>query len=252
MSCIDAYCALQARVGIQTVDAVPLVVRGGLAAALAWSFVLVVLGMRTLRDTDGLPGSSAMSVSSMTTSPTTPTSGLAHRIAMILLAVSAMTTIGLQPAVAQATTARSAGPDLGRPSPQPPVPGFSGLPAPSLTSTPEPSFGASPCVPAPGWTASAPARTRHSGSASASLVTGCDGRNSGSPDVVVRRGDSLWTLVARHLRTEDPGLIAAEWPRWYATNRQTIGPDPDLLLVGQILHLPVSTDAGPDLQGLPR
>jgi hypothetical protein len=60
--------------------------------------------------------------------------------------------------------------------------------------------------------------------------------------VVVRRGDCLWDLVARHL---GPGAsaaeIAAQWPRWYAANRATIGSDPDLLQPGQRLRPP-----GPD------
>lgn len=52
--------------------------------------------------------------------------------------------------------------------------------------------------------------------------------------VVVRRGDSLWAIAARHL---GPGArdadIAAVWPRWYAANRAVIGPDPSALVPGQ-------------------
>ena len=32
--------------------------------------------------------------------------------------------------------------------------------------------------------------------------------------------------------------IAAAWPAWHATNRDVVGPDPDLLLPGQVLHEP--------------
>jgi hypothetical protein len=57
--------------------------------------------------------------------------------------------------------------------------------------------------------------------------------------VVVRRGDSLWRIAARHL---PPGAgdeaIAAAWPAWYAANRATIGDDPGLLLPGQVLAVP--------------
>jgi nucleoid-associated protein YgaU len=58
-------------------------------------------------------------------------------------------------------------------------------------------------------------------------------------EVVVRRGDSLWAIAARHLgpRATD-GEVAAEWPRWYAANRDVVGPDPDLLLPGQVLRSP--------------
>ena len=55
----------------------------------------------------------------------------------------------------------------------------------------------------------------------------------------MRRGDSLWAIAARHL---GPGAtdaeVAEEWPRWYAANRAVIGPDPDLVLPGQVLRAP--------------
>ena len=56
---------------------------------------------------------------------------------------------------------------------------------------------------------------------------------------VVRAGDSLWVIAARHL---GPGAsnaqIAAEWPRWYRANRAVIGSNPSLLLVGTRLAVP--------------
>lgn len=58
--------------------------------------------------------------------------------------------------------------------------------------------------------------------------------------VVVRPGDSLWSIAARHL---GPGAsaqrIAAEWPRWFAANHRLIGSDPSLIKPGQVLHAPV-------------
>lgn len=57
--------------------------------------------------------------------------------------------------------------------------------------------------------------------------------------VVVQYGDSLWRIAARHLA---PGAtdveVAAAWPRWYAANRDVVGPDPGLLLPGQRLRPP--------------
>lgn len=57
--------------------------------------------------------------------------------------------------------------------------------------------------------------------------------------VAVRRGDSLWSIAARHL---GPGStdaeIAWEWPRWYAANRDVVGHDPDVLVPGQLLRPP--------------
>ena len=54
--------------------------------------------------------------------------------------------------------------------------------------------------------------------------------------VTVRRGDTLWDLAARGLGpTASDAEIAAEWPRWYAANRDVVGADPDLLVPGQQL-----------------
>lgn len=56
---------------------------------------------------------------------------------------------------------------------------------------------------------------------------------------VVRPGDCLWTIAARHLDHQaTPVAVAATWPRWYATNRDVIGTDPDVLLPGQRLVVP--------------
>jgi len=64
---------------------------------------------------------------------------------------------------------------------------------------------------------------------------------SGQPteEVVVLRGDTLWSIAARHLGPEAAGAeIDAEWPRWLAANRDVIGGDPDLILPGQLLRPP--------------
>lgn len=59
------------------------------------------------------------------------------------------------------------------------------------------------------------------------------------PDVVVRRGDTLWAVAARDLPVDATDAeIAVEWPRWYRANREAIGPDPDRLLVGLRLRAP--------------
>jgi hypothetical protein len=58
-------------------------------------------------------------------------------------------------------------------------------------------------------------------------------------EVVVKRGDTLWGIAARHLgRGATEADIAAEWPDWYTTNRAVIGADPDLILPGMILRPP--------------
>lgn len=63
----------------------------------------------------------------------------------------------------------------------------------------------------------------------------------GMVNIVVQRGDSLWSIAARHL---GPGAttaeINAEWPRWFAANQRVIGDDANLITPGQVLSLPTS------------
>lgn len=71
------------------------------------------------------------------------------------------------------------------------------------------------------------------------------GQDSAAPDsgtVVVRRGDCLWDLVARHLGGDATDAeVANAWPRWYAANRAVIGSDPDVLRPGQVLRIPTGS-----------
>ncbi len=64
--------------------------------------------------------------------------------------------------------------------------------------------------------------------------------------VVVKPGDTLWSIAATDLgpnaTAED---VAARWPAWYAANRELIGPDPDLILPGQVLRIPASATGNP-------
>lgn len=58
-------------------------------------------------------------------------------------------------------------------------------------------------------------------------------------ELVVRSGDTLWTIAARHLGPDASDVdIALEWPRWFETNRAIIGSNPDTILPGQILRAP--------------
>jgi nucleoid-associated protein YgaU len=57
--------------------------------------------------------------------------------------------------------------------------------------------------------------------------------------VTVTPGDSLWVIAARHLGSDASiRQIAAEWPRWFAANRDEIGPDPDHIVPGTTLRVP--------------
>lgn len=112
-------------------------------------------------------------------------------------------------------------------------------------------------LPAPGWHQLGsdgwrPSPRPQPRAASARPVTGPELVTSGSrgcapaAELVVRRGDTLWHLAARAL---GPGAsaaeIAAEWPRWWAVNRERVGDDPDLILPGTRLCAPPSPTAGP-------
>jgi hypothetical protein len=54
----------------------------------------------------------------------------------------------------------------------------------------------------------------------------------------VRPGDSLWDIAAHVLGTDDPVRIARYWPRIHRSNRDVIGPNPNLIYAGQLLRLP--------------
>lgn len=103
----------------------------------------------------------------------------------------------------------------------------------------------------PGW---APERPRPSGSTSV-LNHGrldvksrkTDQKNNIGPTprpyTVVRHGDTLWSIAARHLGPDATTTqIATEWPRWYQANRHLIGADPHRILPGERLRAPRSTD----------
>jgi resuscitation-promoting factor RpfA len=75
--------------------------------------------------------------------------------------------------------------------------------------------------------------------APAAIVAGVPHREAPREGYVVRRGDALWNIAARHLGPAASATdIAREWPRWYAANRSVIGPDPNLLRPGELLSPP--------------
>jgi nucleoid-associated protein YgaU len=87
-----------------------------------------------------------------------------------------------------------------------------------------------------GWSADRPAAPSAPGP-DHGLTEGHRGTDRRS--IVVRRGDTLWAIAARGLpASSSAGDIAASWPRWYAANRDVVGPDPDLIRPGQVLHPP--------------
>jgi hypothetical protein len=62
-----------------------------------------------------------------------------------------------------------------------------------------------------------------------------------SEEVAVRRGDSLWSIAARHLGPDARAdEVARTWPLWWRANRGVIGANPDLIHPGQILRAPTA------------
>ncbi|HKG50178.1 MAG TPA: LysM domain-containing protein, partial [Actinomycetales bacterium] len=118
------------------------------------------------------------------------------------------------------------------------------LPDPLWKSLPEPGWSPAPPPPRPLLPPGDPAlvtsgATRPSTGAARAALT-VDDR------VVVRRGDSLWRIAARHLGADaSDAEVAAEWPRWWHANRRVIGTDPDLLLPGMRLMPPDGADFAP-------
>jgi hypothetical protein len=117
-------------------------------------------------------------------------------------------------------------------------------PAPPI---PTPTWPADPpALPTPGWPTSTPT-TEPGGPPQTGAVPRPAARppQSARPakagDVLVRPGDSLWTIASAQLgRDGVPAQVAAAWPRWYTANRAVIGADPDLIKPGQRLAPPAS------------
>jgi nucleoid-associated protein YgaU len=128
-----------------------------------------------------------------------------------------------------------------------------GMPQADPGQPPDPAWSS---LPQPGWVPDSPPAARRLSDDDAFLVTSGARRpadlrhhRSGSAEhrVVVHRGDSLWSIAARHL---GPGAsdaeVAERWPRWWHVNRSVIGPDPNLLLPGMRLKPPrLTADSAP-------
>lgn len=77
-------------------------------------------------------------------------------------------------------------------------------------------------------------------------------RDDGAP-VLVQRGDTLWSIATEHLLPDehppspdapDPARIVRHVTAWHATNRDVIGPDPDLIRPGMALRAPTAQQLG--------
>jgi hypothetical protein len=108
----------------------------------------------------------------------------------------------------------------------------------------------------PGWAPERPARPARSSSSGRHLATATAPNRRPGVDVddavVVRRGDTLWSIAARHLGNgATDGEIAEEWPQWFTANRALIGNDPDRLRPGERLRPPGSAPSTRSQPGRP-
>ncbi|MCK0111391.1 LysM peptidoglycan-binding domain-containing protein [Ornithinimicrobium sp. F0845] len=165
---------------------------------------------------------------------------LAPRVSAVLIAVAA-TALPVGSAHAQPSDS-SHGPrvEFGHVQPSDPSHGQtvgSGQPGGAPAPAPDPA----PRAPEPGWRPTTPPASPDP--SAITLVS----RGGAQPDsVVVRAGDTLWDIAARHLGDDaDAGAVAAAWPRWYAANRATIGDDPDHILPGTHLVPPDPAEVTP-------
>lgn len=149
-----------------------------------------------------------------------------------LAATTAAAGVGLG-ALGGAAAGAELPPDLGWGAPQPaPASAPAAPPAAPLERSSTAPAGAVPASPVPAGAASTGPAPRPVAPAPEAGQT-----------YVVTPGDSLWSIAAEHL---EPGAsaaqVAAAWPRWYAANRDVIGPDPDLIHPGQLLLAPTEED----------
>lgn len=268
------YDRLSERLTTGSTEAAVLLLWAALALALLWAATVVAVATISVArsgDRAGGPGAAHNDGPSMP--GRAHTSGAAMWTVGVLLTLTSLTTgtsaasaspTGAATTVATSSTAPPVTTSDAAPATTatPQVPGDDSIPAPSFSTSPK-ADGTAPdtvggtnprtespttatrsaakaeCdIPVPSWLPKNPGRASQLAQDSASLITGC-GASDESGTVVVRRGDTLWSIAAAHLGpAADATTIAGEWPRWYAANRDVIGDDPDVLLVGQQLHAP--------------
>lgn len=222
---------LERRGAIRTMDALPVLLWAALLLALLWAALLVAMATLSLaRGRHGEDGAGARPGHGP------HGGGLVSRLAGVLLAVTALSSLtAATPAFA--TTAPTAS---STPSQASHGDGLALSNGVSLTDSKAADTKADSCpdAPTPGWVPDKPTRTDQVARECAPLITGKPVADK-SGEVVVRRGDTLWSIAAAHLGPHaDAQEVAAEWPRWYAANRDVIGDDPDLIMTGIRLRTP--------------
>lgn len=231
----------------------------GLAAALAAliaAWLTLCLALAIAAETPGVVGEAARRARDRITP------AVVRQWAAIVLGASVTATVVPGTAVAAVRVAtdpapgQGAGSDDGTSTPSPgwaprsttPEAGPASSPTPTVAPAPgfTPADDAVPATPRsasstprPGWVPRRPVTQERT---DAHLLTGRARPGGEEHSVVVRRGDTLWSLAAARLGPEATDAeIARAWPRWHAANTSVVGADPHHLLPGTLLT-PPSTD----------
>ena len=73
------------------------------------------------------------------------------------------------------------------------------------------------------------------------VTTGTPARKGYRVEVAVRNGNTLWSIAAWALGTNQNDVVAGYSKHIYRANREKIGPDPNLLYPGQVLEIPLAS-----------
>ncbi|NEK57261.1 hypothetical protein GCU56_05150 [Geodermatophilus sabuli] len=118
-------------------------------------------------------------------------------------------------------------------------------PAPGPTAAATPTPGPAAATPAPATAAPEPAPSAAAAPAPVPSSPGgvADWPRRDPGDHVVLRGECLWEIAAGDVRSRSgaepsDAEVARAVQAWWAANRSVIGPDPDVLLPGQVLRPP--------------
>jgi len=233
----------QSTVDTQGADGVTLTV----VAALAWLVLVWLIAALVLVGAAAAPGRVGAVASGLST---VLVPAATRRVLAAALGVTLMTAGGAGAALAAPAAPAPAPTAISELNLDWPVSatGPPAAPAPlgrtAAGTAPHTSASAAPRPPAAGTAPQTPGRNAprppedHTASHTPALATPRPPDHAGD-EVVVQRGDTLWSIAARHLgagATDDE--ITREWPRWWSANRGVVGDDPDLIKPGQRLAPP--------------
>jgi len=232
----DAGHAAVRGVPVRPDEALTAIVASAALVAVGWLALGVLLELLSL--VPGAVGRGADRVSDVVTP------GLVRHAVGALLGVGLVAGLAPGASVAAPATAVHAASD---PLPDP---GFAPLPGPGIAPLTDPGFAPlpeperAPAADEPtasprGWTPDAPVVRAQPDLRVLSPAPRRGTSHDAPAEVVVQRGDTLWSIAARHLGPDaSDAEIARAWPAWFEVNRGVVGDDPDLLRPGQLLRAP--------------